>query len=64
MAEKEYTLGLIKGGLCQVEYIATVKAKTLRAAKQAWAERLKLTDPEYWNKKSQTYWGCFVVEVT
>lgn len=61
-----YTLGLREGGLMEdpsfhIECIRTIKANSLKEAKQLWAEETN-HDDQYWNEESQTYWGWEVVE--
>jgi len=63
---KPYTLGLQEGGLMEdpefhVERVHTVYANSLKEAKQKWAEETGHTNPQYWNKETQRYWGWDVV---
>jgi len=63
----KYTLGLREGGLMEdpewhVESIREVEAENLTEAKDRWAKETG-HDNEYWNPKTQTFWGWSVVEV-
>ena len=65
---RQYTLGLMEGGLMEdpahhIEHIATVWAANLLEAKNEWAKVTGHTNPEYWNSEQGTYWGWPVVEI-
>ncbi len=64
---KTYRLALETGGIPEqpdvaLECVMDVRAKSLREAKQKWAEKTNHVD-EYWDPYKQTYWGWRVVRV-
>jgi len=61
-----YKIGLMLGGLPEdpehhVEFVAEVKARNMKDAKDFWATKTKNDDRKYWDPVSQTYWGWNVI---
>ena len=64
---REFTLGLewqdVVLGDWYIEHVATVRAESLRQAKQKWADKTGHSIAEAWDRRAQTFKGWKVVEV-